>query len=213
MKIGNDSQQVARRVGGRKPKHESRARELRQRLIAWKQAPESLRPSLRGLARELGTSHQLLNHYLDGLQGWRVREEARRIRARAKAEDRKLTRPELIRVLLDPVMVDELEKIRRDARRGPLTWHQVQTLKIFARQGYPEAQELLKTHSRSSVRRKSFAEVVRGTPRQEGENAVDWVRRIWDQCHKYSAESPAVITVELLEDLSRPRGKREDSDR
>jgi hypothetical protein len=41
---------------GRKTKQESRSAELRQRLIAWKQTPESLRPSLRALARILGTS-------------------------------------------------------------------------------------------------------------------------------------------------------------
>ncbi len=45
---------------GRKPKQESRSAELRQKLIEWKQTPESSRPSLRALARELGTSHQLL---------------------------------------------------------------------------------------------------------------------------------------------------------
>jgi len=36
---------------GRKPKEESRAEELRQALLAWKQTPEDLRPSLRALAR------------------------------------------------------------------------------------------------------------------------------------------------------------------
>jgi hypothetical protein len=42
---------------GRKKKPESRATEFRQRLVIRKQTPESLRPSLRQLARELGTSH------------------------------------------------------------------------------------------------------------------------------------------------------------
>lgn len=49
---------------GRKPKWESRALEFYGRLARWKQSPESSRPSLRALARELGTSHQLLSHYL-----------------------------------------------------------------------------------------------------------------------------------------------------
>lgn len=50
---------------GRKPAHESRATEFRRKLIEWKQTPESSRPSLRALARELGTSHQLLTFYLE----------------------------------------------------------------------------------------------------------------------------------------------------
>ena len=44
---------------GRKPKQESREPEVRARLAAWKQMPEDARPSLRVLAREFGTSHQL----------------------------------------------------------------------------------------------------------------------------------------------------------
>ncbi len=49
---------------GRKPADESRARILRARLVVWKQTPESQRVSLRTLAAELGTSHQLLAFYL-----------------------------------------------------------------------------------------------------------------------------------------------------
>ena len=45
---------------GRKPKQESRAMEFRRELLAWKQIPEASRPSLRSLACDLGTSHQLL---------------------------------------------------------------------------------------------------------------------------------------------------------
>ncbi len=35
---------------------------------------ESLRPSLRALARELGTSHQLLNFYLKGSDKWQSKQ-------------------------------------------------------------------------------------------------------------------------------------------
>jgi hypothetical protein len=59
---------------GRKIKQESRADEFRHRLLAWKQIPEPLRPSLREFARELGTSHQLLEHYLGGLEKWQHKE-------------------------------------------------------------------------------------------------------------------------------------------
>ena len=52
----------------RKPREKSRADEFRQSLMVWRETPAAHRPSLRELARELGTSHQLLKHYLDGLE-------------------------------------------------------------------------------------------------------------------------------------------------
>ncbi len=79
---------------GRKRKDESRAAELRQRLIVWQQTPESVRPALRTLARELRISHGLLQHYLNNLEKRQADEDwrrAREIRARATAEDRPMT--------------------------------------------------------------------------------------------------------------------------
>jgi hypothetical protein len=79
---------------GRRKKDESRANEFRQRLLAWSQTPESSRPSLRELARELGTSHALLQHYLNTLDKWQADEDwrrAREIRDRATAEGRPMT--------------------------------------------------------------------------------------------------------------------------
>jgi len=79
---------------GRKSKQESRAIELRQRLITWQQTPESIRPSLRELARQLQTSHALLQHYLSGLGKWQAEENwgrVKEIRARANAEGRPMT--------------------------------------------------------------------------------------------------------------------------
>jgi transcriptional regulator with XRE-family HTH domain len=76
---------------GRRPKQESRAEEFRQQLIDWRRAPEFSRPSLRALARELGTSHQLLGHYLSGLEAWSGREDLLRLRATAKAKNVTLT--------------------------------------------------------------------------------------------------------------------------
>jgi hypothetical protein len=80
---------------GRKPKQESRSIEFRRRLTVWKQTPELGRPSLRTLATELNTSHQLLAHYLHDLDVWQAREKCReakdsikRIRARAETEKR-----------------------------------------------------------------------------------------------------------------------------
>jgi len=76
---------------GRKPKQESRAEELRQRLITWNQTSVRSRPSLRALAAELGTSHQLLKHYLDGLEKWKQGRDLERLRANAKAKGVRLT--------------------------------------------------------------------------------------------------------------------------
>lgn len=81
---------------GRKPNHEPRSVEFRQRLIVWKQTPESSRPSLRTLAIELHTSHQLLAHYLDDLEVWQAKANSREakdkvIRIRAETEKRSLT--------------------------------------------------------------------------------------------------------------------------
>jgi hypothetical protein len=138
-----------RRELGRKPARESRAAELRQRLIAWRQAPESLRPSLRALAGELGTSHQLLKHYLDGLEEWqcqercrRTKEKAEEIQARAKTEGRAMTVRECIDSLVTPKLFDQIESMRQDFKRGPLDPHQIKMLKVFA-ENFPEAQELL----------------------------------------------------------------------
>src|ERR1700733_14477947 len=83
---------------GRKPAQESRATEIRQTLIAWRQIRAAARLSLRALARQLGTSHQLLKHYLDGLEKWqfeeryrKATEESDQILARAIVEGRPMT--------------------------------------------------------------------------------------------------------------------------
>lgn len=84
--LGTDSE--------RKPACESRAAEIRARLVAWKQIPETRRISLRALAVEIGTSHQLLSFYLNGPDKWQGREyqhKARDILARAQTENRNLT--------------------------------------------------------------------------------------------------------------------------
>jgi hypothetical protein len=76
---------------GRKPKQESRAAEFRQRLIEWKQTPVASRPSLRALARELASSHQLLSYFLSGLEEWRREGDLERIRTQAKNKNVTLT--------------------------------------------------------------------------------------------------------------------------
>ena len=79
---------------GRKLKPESRGTEIRAKLAEWKRTPESSRPSLRALACDLGTSHQLLSFYLKDLGKWQRAEywrQGREIRERAIAEGRPLT--------------------------------------------------------------------------------------------------------------------------
>jgi hypothetical protein len=61
---------------GRLPGGESRSLEIRLRLAKWKQVPEEQRMSLRALAAELGTSHQLLCSYLRTLDEWLDRERS-----------------------------------------------------------------------------------------------------------------------------------------
>jgi hypothetical protein len=182
--------------------------------MAWKQTPAALRPSLRELACELGTSHQLLTYYLAGLEEWQRQEGYRRanrevgeIRARAASENRGLERWEvrkLVAALWIPQRDKIMEEIKREAQRGPLDHWQFKTLKMFARYSVPGARELLqKCLQVGTKKRKRFATIVKETPRLEGEASRAWVRRIWDECEKYGTECPEFLTEELLEKYSR----------
>jgi len=207
---------------GRKPAAESRGSEIRARLTEWVRKPEFSRPSLRALARELGTSHQLLSFYLKNLHKWQSKEhwrQAREIRARANAEGRALTQREEqqfyayngagIRATVDPILLNVIERVRKESERGPLCRQDFKALKIFAPY-FREAQELLQKCSQDGLKkRKRFAEIVRETPRQEGETFTAWVRRIWDQCEKYDTKCPTVITEALLRRYSRGSTKNQ----
>jgi hypothetical protein len=127
---------------GRKTKQESRAAEFRERLLAWKQTPESMRPSLRAFAVELGTSHQMLTYYLDGLDSWQAEERAKRIRARAEAEGREMTLPECCDAIIAPGLYRQIEKLKQAAKRGPLNYWQIKMLKLFTKQGFSGAKEI-----------------------------------------------------------------------
>lgn len=102
-------------MGGRKRKQESRSEEFRQTLIAWKRTPVAIRSSLRALARELGTSHQLLCHYLATLEQWRWEKELRAFRAKAKAHNLTMT-PAVERRYLDWLRKIEERQARNAAR-------------------------------------------------------------------------------------------------
>jgi len=77
-----------------------------------------LRPSLRALATELGTSHQLLKHYLDGLEKWKRDKDLERIRASARAKGVPLT-PEVEESYLAWVRDIEEQQARDRKKYGP----------------------------------------------------------------------------------------------
>jgi hypothetical protein len=64
--------------------------EIREKLAAWKATPEAARPSLRILARETGTSHQLLSHYLQHWEKWHEKEWRRRAKELRGSAEAKL---------------------------------------------------------------------------------------------------------------------------
>jgi hypothetical protein len=165
------------------------------------------------LACDLGTSHQLLSFYLKDLGKWQGAEYWRRgreIRERAIAEGRPLTQLEekqvyaynraAVRATVGPILLHEIERMKKESERGPLCWQQIKSLKVLAR-GFPEAQELLQKCSQvGPKKRKRFTEIVKETPRQEDET-------IWDLCAKYDTKCPAVITEELLQKCLQGRAR------
>lgn len=181
--------------------------------------------SLRALARQLRTSHQLLGHYLAGLDKWRSNESYRSakkqldsIRAAARSENRSLTPLEkqrvqalsgqMLRAMAMLSMLGDVKKIEIQALDGPLHPADFKILEMYSRAGVPGAQKLLLRREEIGVKRKKpFAQIVRKTPRLEGETPVDWMRRIWDVCDKYDTNVPRVMTLERLERLSRSKSK------
>lgn len=118
---------------GRKPKWESRGLEFYGRLATWRQTPESVRPSLRALARQLGTSHQLLSHYLRSWAKWQAKEyrrQAEEIRSNAEVERRSLTAWEeqqaevydqaAFQCMIESALEKAVKQFERDANAGTL---------------------------------------------------------------------------------------------
>jgi hypothetical protein len=180
------------------------------------------------LARELRTSHQLLKYFLDGMEKWKYKERHRKatqesdqILFRAIVEGRPMTEQEqnrrydctmiAVRAKVCSIGLDELARLKQEAKRGPLHLAQFKMVKIFTKQGFPGAQELLQKCTQVGVKeRKRFAEIVKETPRQESEAYIDWVRRIWNECDKYDTKCPRVITEELLQKWSQDNAKKSD---
>lgn len=152
---------------GRKRNQESRAEEFRQRLGAWKRTPEPSRPSLRALARELGTTHQLLGHYLKAWDKWQENEYRRKandIRARAESENRPLTQweqsqadayqREAFQAMLTRVLDSGLKKMLTRLMAGDvLSKHEIRFAKLAARKGFPIAQKIAGSYSENCVKK------------------------------------------------------------
>jgi hypothetical protein len=144
---------------GRRPAIESRADEIRTKLVAWKQIPEQGRPSLRALAREIGTSHQLLTFFLRRLDKWQAKEYRRKandICDRANAEGRPMTPEEQAQMtayvradlqsMISSVLAELLRRLQMDAKSGRLSKGQIRMVRLCAQRGYPIAQEILQKH-------------------------------------------------------------------
>jgi len=141
---------------GRKPKQDSRADEIRARLMEWKEKPESARPSLRALASELHTSHQLLSHYLEGLDKWWCKELFRRskeIQMRTEAEHRFPTPSEeqqiryygraAIGMIATCAIEGTVKHLELDAKKNRLTPKQINMLGTLASKGHERARKIL----------------------------------------------------------------------
>jgi hypothetical protein len=137
---------------GRKPADESQATAIRTRLVSWQQAPEEQRPSLRALAEELGTTHQLLSFYLKGLDGWQQQEyhrKAQQIRDKGLgmtyADEQQMLAYEraALSCMLSGVLGRWFNRISADKKAGRLTGKQIEIVKLAARKGFPTAKKLL----------------------------------------------------------------------
>ncbi len=151
---GLDSGKLKR---GRRPANESQAAAIRGRLIAWKQTPEGQRVSLRALAIELGTSHQLVSFYLKSLSDWQknhYKQRAKAICDQARAEKRCLTAFEQAQVvslgraeyqwMIDAAMGPVLKKLEEQAAAGQLSGQVIRVVSVLAQRGIPEAQKIMK---------------------------------------------------------------------
>jgi hypothetical protein len=144
---------------GRRTADESQARVIRTRLVAWKQTPEQQRVSLRTLATELGTSHQLLSFYLKGLNDWQKKDyeaSAQAVRDQAETENRCMTwwEESEIRALeraafscmIESAIQPGLKALEALAKAGKLSKRHVKTISLLARRGVPIAKKILEKY-------------------------------------------------------------------
>jgi hypothetical protein len=126
---------------------------------------------VRAVARELGTSHQLLSHYLNTWDKWEGKEYKRhalQIRARAWAENRDLTPLEdaqataygraAIQAILTSAYLraadSGLNEVLKRARAGvALSKHEIRFVNLLARKGFPMAHKIIQVCSQSNAKK------------------------------------------------------------
>jgi hypothetical protein len=142
---------------GRKPAIESHAAEICTKLLVWKQTPEPQRISLRALAVEIGTSHQLLSFYLrrwDKRQAREYRRQAKEISSCAEVETYPWIVAELQRQaealeraafqsMIGSLLDNTLRQVKRKSRGDQLSRGEVRMLRLLASRGFWEAREVL----------------------------------------------------------------------
>jgi hypothetical protein len=153
-----EDEQHAPSKAGRKRLCESRAFEIRSKLQEWRLTPAAEKTSLRALAIEMGTSHQLLAFYLRRQGLWESEQYGgmvQQICDRASAERRQISNDERARIytytraatssLADFAVADNLRKLRAVSREGrPLHRVHVRMAKLLVRTGCEEALDILK---------------------------------------------------------------------
>jgi len=156
---GQAANEVAKLKRGRRPANESHATAIRARLSSWLREPKAQRLSLRALALELGTSHQLLGFYLKGLNDWQQKDYQRRakaIRDHAAAENRFMTSWEESQMkaleqaafccMIDSALQPTLKRLEANTNAGTLSKQELKFITLLAQRGVPIAQEILKKH-------------------------------------------------------------------
>jgi hypothetical protein len=196
----------------RKPKELSRANEFRQALVEWRRAPQGIRPSLRDLAKQLGTSHQLLSHLLTGLDLWLAHQTynaAAQIKTRARHENRLLTQDEIwtsenlertaVRLHIGSLITDSLREVRKKADDGEaLDYVDVEKIRMSARQRHPIAVELLARIKAGAIETISKAQYIRKEREQDRETA----ERLLKTAHPdWSPKQLAAGVKEMLSNL------------
>ena len=144
---------------GRKLVSQSRAGEIRAKLLMWKQSPELQRISLRALAVELRTSHQLLGSHLRSLNKWQAKDykgRAEEIRNLAWAENRRLTPWEESRAgaldraafqcMIESALAQALRRYEKELRKGKGRAGNLRPFRMLAQRGFPGAQNVLQKY-------------------------------------------------------------------
>ena len=156
---------------GRRVTSQSRAAEIRSKLLAWKQTPELQRISLRSLAVELGTSHQLLGSYLRSLNKWQAKDYKRRaeeIRNLAWAENRRLTPWEESRAealdraafqcMIESALTHALRRFEKELFEGKCRAGSLKLVTMLARRGFQALRKYSK--STNSICRRSKSGIL-----------------------------------------------------